>query len=161
MPDTTADQGHEDFVEPSRDEIPKISADHVRAMESTDDDAAWVIAGMHHVVVHTIGRKSGKEHKVALPYWSDADGNRVVVASFAGAPQHPSWYLNLADREANPEIRIRVQGGVFWADAQVLDGDEYTRTWAGLTGDRPYYDDYQSRTDRRIPLVRLVELRPA
>jgi len=160
MPDDTASQGHEDFVEPSRDEIPKISADHVKAMESTDDDAAWLIAGMHHVVVHTIGRKSGKEHKVALPFWSDGDGHRVVVASFAGAPQHPSWYLNLADKEANPEVRIRVQGGLFWADAQILDGDEYTATWAGLTADRPYYDDYQTRTDRRIPLVRLVELRP-
>ena len=34
-------------------------------------------------------------------------------------------------------------------------------TWQGLTVDRPWYDDYQSRTDRRIPLVRLVELRPA
>ncbi len=161
MPDETPSQGHDEFVEPSRDEIPKISADHVKAMESTDDDAAWVIAGMHHVVVHTLGRKSAKEHKVALPFWSDPDGHRVVVASFAGAPQHPSWYLNLADKSANPEIRIRVQRGVFWADAQVLDGDEYADTWAGLTADRPYYDDYQTRTDRRIPLVRLVELRPA
>lgn len=161
MPDETSSQGHDAFVEPSRDEIPKISADHVKAMESTDDDAAWVIAAMHHVVVHTIGRKSGKEHRVALPFWSDADGHRVVVASFAGAPQHPAWYLNLADREANPEVRIRVQGGLFWADAQILDGDEYTESWAGLTADRPYYDDYQTRTDRRIPLVRLVELRPA
>lgn len=161
MPDETPSQGHEEFVEPSRDEIPKISADHVKAMESTDDDAAWVIAGMHHVVVHTLGRKSAKEHKVALPFWSDPGGHRVVVASFAGAPQHPSWYLNLADKSANPEIRIRVQRGVFWADAQVLDGDEYADTWAGLTTDRPYYDDYQTRTDRRIPLVRLVELRPA
>lgn len=159
MPDES--QGHEQFVEPSRDEIPKISADHVQAMESTDDDAAWVIAGMHHVVVRTIGRKSGNEHKVALPFWRDAEGHRVVVASFAGAPDHPAWYLNLADRAANPEIRIRVQHGLFWADAQVLDGDEYTDTWAGLTADRPYYDDYQTRTDRRIPLVRLVELRPA
>ncbi|MFO7589690.1 MAG: nitroreductase/quinone reductase family protein [Acidimicrobiia bacterium] len=159
MPDES--QGHEQFVEPSRDEIPKISADHVQAMESTDDDAAWVIAGMHHVVVRTIGRKSGNEHKVALPFWRDAEGHRVVVASFAGAPDHPAWYLNLADRDANPEIRIRVQDGLFWADARVLDGDEYTDTWAGLTADRPYYDDYQRRTDRRIPLVRLVELRPA
>lgn len=159
MPDES--QGHDEFVEPSRDEIPKISADHVKAMESTDDDAAWVIAGMHHVVVHTLGRKSGNEHKVALPFWRDPDDHRVVVASFAGAPQHPSWYLNLADKDANPEIRIRVQSGLFWADAQILDGDEYSGTWAGLTADRPYYDDYQMRTDRRIPLVRLVELRPA
>ena len=36
MPDDTPSQGHDDFVEPTRDEIPKISADHVKAMESTD-----------------------------------------------------------------------------------------------------------------------------
>lgn len=160
MPDESTSQGHEDFVEPSRDEIPKISADHVKAMESTDDDAAWVIAAMHHVVIHTIGRKSGKEHKVALPFWSDPDGHMVVVASFAGAPQHPSWYLNLADRDANPEVRIRIQAGERWADAQILEGDDYTTTWAALTADRGYYNDYQTRTDRTIPLVRLVELRP-
>ena len=59
-------------------------------MESSDADEAWCIAGMHHVILHTIGRKSGNEHKVALPYWVDRDGNRVVVASFSGAPEHPS-----------------------------------------------------------------------
>ncbi len=161
MPDDETGQGHDEFVEPTRDEIVKISADHVAAMETTDDDGAWIIAGMHHVVIHTVGRKSGKEHKVALPYWSDADGHRVVVASFAGAPQHPSWYLNLEDRSANPEIRIRVQDGEFWSDAQVLDGDDYTATWDALTADRAYYNDYQTRTERRIPLVRLVEQRRA
>ena len=76
-------------------------------------------------------------------------------------PTHPSWYLNLADRDANPEVKIRVQRGVFWADAQVLDGADYAETWTALNADRPWYDDYQSRTDRQIPLVRLVELRPA
>ena len=50
---------------------------------------------------------------------------------------------------------------MFWADPQVLDGGDYAETWTGLTADRPWYDDYQSRTDRQIPLVRLVELRPA
>lgn len=153
-------QENEEFVEPSRDEIPKISRDHVAAMEQSDDDAVWVLAGMNHVVLRTIGRKSGDEHKVALPFWADPDGERVVVASFAGAPQHPSWYLNLSDRDANPEVRVRVQGREFWADAQVLDAEDYERTWAGLNADRPYYDDYQTRTDRRIPLVRLVETRP-
>jgi deazaflavin-dependent oxidoreductase (nitroreductase family) len=154
-------QTNDAFVEPSRDEIPGISKQHVAAMESSDADEIWVLAGMHHVVLRTIGRKSGNEHKVALPYWLDPDGARVVVASFSGAPQHPSWYLNLTDREKNPEVLVRVQHGSFWADAQVLDGEDYERTWAGLTADRAYYNDYQTRTDRRIPLVRLVELRPA
>ena len=144
-------QENEPFVEPPRDEIPGISRQHVAAMEASDDDAIWVIAGMHHVVLQTIGRKSGKPHKVALPYWVDPEGYMVVVASFSGAPQHPAWYLNLADREANPEILCRVQGSSFWADAQILDGADYDQTWKGLNDDRPYYNDYQSRTEPPHP----------
>jgi deazaflavin-dependent oxidoreductase (nitroreductase family) len=154
-------QQNEEFVEPSRDEIPAISRGHVAAMEATDDDAAWVIAGMHHVVLRTIGRRSGNEHKVALPFWADSNGQPIVVGSFSGAPQHPSWYLNLADREANPEVLVRRQHQLYWSKPEILDGDEYAAVWAGLTADREYYNDYQSRTDRRLPLVRLSVSRPA
>jgi deazaflavin-dependent oxidoreductase (nitroreductase family) len=154
-------QGHEEFVEPTRDEIPAISRQHVAGMESSDADQVWEIAGMWHVLVHTVGRKSGRLHKVALPYWQDPEGHRVVVGSFSGAPSHPAWYLNLTDRTANPQVLIREQGRLYWADAQILEGEEYQRTWAGLTADRAYYNDYQSRTDRRLPLVRFVYQRDA
>lgn len=154
-------QQNEEFVEPTPEEIVQITKQHVAAMEATDDDAAWIHAGMNHVVLHTIGRKSGNEHKVALPFWMDDQGRRVVVGSWAGSATHPHWYLNLADRTANPEVRIRVQGAVLWADAEILDGDEYDRTWAALTADRAYYNDYQSRTERRLPLIRFHEKRPA
>ena len=97
-------QKSEPFEEPPREEIPGISRGHVADMESSDADEVWCIAGMHHVVLHTIGRKSGNEHKVALPFWLDEQGNRVIVASFSGAPDHPAWYLNLSDRDANPEV---------------------------------------------------------
>jgi deazaflavin-dependent oxidoreductase (nitroreductase family) len=130
-------------------------------MESSDADEAWVWANMHHVLVHTVGRRSGRVHKVALPFWWDDNRHRVVVASFAGAEQHPAWYLNLTDRSANPEVKVRVQSGLWWMDAQVLDGEDYDKTWAALTADRPHYADYQTKTARRIPLVRLVEKRPA
>jgi deazaflavin-dependent oxidoreductase (nitroreductase family) len=146
---------------PSLEEIPVITKMHVQALESSDDDAVWVQANMHHVLLHTVGRKSGNEHKIALPFWRDSDGNRIVVASFAGAPGHPSWYLNLADRTANPEVKVRVQGGAFWSDHQILDGDDYDTTWAQLVEDRAWYQNYQGKTERRIPLVRLPETRPA
>jgi deazaflavin-dependent oxidoreductase (nitroreductase family) len=154
-------QRSSEFTTPSRDEIVGISAKHVAMMETSDADDVWIWVNMHHVLVHTIGRRTGKEHKVALPFWSDPDGHRVVVASFAGSDQDPAWFLNLADKSANPEVKIRVQGGLFWADAQVLDGDEYDATWAALIADRPHYEDYKTKTDRKIPLVRLVERRPA
>jgi deazaflavin-dependent oxidoreductase (nitroreductase family) len=146
---------------PSHDEIPKISKMHVQAMEMTDSDEVWVQAGMHHVLVHTVGRKSGTVHKVALPTWRDPNGHRIVVASYAGATAHPSWYLNLRDREANPEVRCRVQGREFWSVPEILHGDDYTTTWDLLCADRAWYNDYQGRTERRIPLVRLPETRSA
>ncbi|HSO96544.1 MAG TPA: nitroreductase/quinone reductase family protein [Acidimicrobiia bacterium] len=155
------DQRNEPFERPPREEIPAISRAHVAAQESSDDDVLWVAAGMHHVILVTTGRRSGREHKVTLPYWLDANGDRIVVASFAGAPQHPAWYLNLADPDANPEILCKVQGRQFWSRPETLEGVDYETTWAALTADRPYYNDYQSETPRRIPLVRLRETRPA
>jgi deazaflavin-dependent oxidoreductase (nitroreductase family) len=154
-------QRSSEFGTPSRDEIVGISAQHVAMMEASDSDGAWVWVNMHHVLLHTVGRKSGNVHKVALPYWLDADGTRIVVASFAGAEKDPAWFLNLADKRANPEVKIRVQGGLFWAEAKILTGAEYDATWAALIADRPHYDDYRAKTSRQIPLVRLVELREA
>jgi deazaflavin-dependent oxidoreductase (nitroreductase family) len=153
-------QRSSDFTTPDRTKIPAISASHVAMMESSDDDSVWIWVNMHHVLLRTIGRRSGNEHKVALPFWRDASGQRVVVASFSGAPKDPAWYLNLADRSANPEVYVRVQGGAYWSVPDILEGDEYDATWQALIADRPHYADYQAHTERRIPLVRLPETRP-
>lgn len=147
----------EEFVTPSRDEIPTISRQHVQGLEATDDDSVWIAGGMNHVLIHTVGRRSGNLHKVALPFWVDGDGHRIVVASFAGAPKNPAWFTNLSDRTANPQLLVRVQGATYWSDQQVLDGTDYTDTWAALTAERPFYRDYQANCGRRIPLVRLPE----
>jgi len=146
---------------PSHDEIPVISKQHVQAMEQTDLEEVWVQAGMHHVLLRTIGRKSGNEHKVALPIWRDENGHPIVVASYAGAPKHPSWFVNLSDRSANPEVLCRFRDRSYWSTPDILDGEDYEKTWAALVADRAWYADYQARTDRRIPLVRLAEGRPA
>ena len=68
---------------------------------------------MHYVILHTVGRKSAKHHKVALPFWRDADGHRIVIALYAASPTHPAWYLNLLDRDANPDVYVKVQGGEY------------------------------------------------
>jgi deazaflavin-dependent oxidoreductase (nitroreductase family) len=155
-------QATQDFSTPTPEQIVKISAKHVALMETSDADDTWIWVGMEHLLLRTIGRRSGTEHKVALPFWRDPGGDRVVVASFGGSPKHPAWFLNLSDRDANPEVLVRVQGGLFWSTPQVLDGDDYAATWAGLVADRPWYADYVAKAEgRRIPLVRLPETRPA
>ncbi|HEY2430870.1 MAG TPA: nitroreductase/quinone reductase family protein [Acidimicrobiales bacterium] len=149
------------WTTPSQDEIPVLSRAHVEAMEASDSDAIWNQVGMPHLLLRTIGRRSGREHKVALPTWRDPEGVRVVVASFAGAPSHPAWFVNLRDREANPEVWCKVREGAYWSVPEILSGAERDRVWALLTADRAWYDDYQARTARAIPLVRLPETRPA
>lgn len=149
------------FKTPSREEIVSISAKHVAMMETSDADDTWIWVGMEHLLLQTVGRRSGNAHKVALPFWRDSGGQRVVVASFGGAPTDPAWFLNVSDRTANPDVLVRVQGGQFRSEPEILGGDDYDRTWTGLVADRPWYDDYTVKAGgRRIPLVRLPESRP-
>jgi len=151
----------QNFQTPSLEDIPVISRADVERLEATADPGAWTRNGMDYVVLRTLGRRTGKETKVALPVWYDADDHRIVVASFAGAPRHPDWYLNLADRERNPEVLCKVAGRAYWSAQEILTGDDYRTVWDQLTADRAWYLDYQARTDRQIPLVRLPETRPA
>ena len=161
MPRMTTGQGFEDFDEPSRGDIPSVTRWQVGLMEASPAAEAWNGAGMSHCILHTVGRRSRRLHKVALPYWYDAQGHRIVCASFAGAPRNPAWFLNLVDRRGHPEVRVRTQQRSFWARVRVLEGAEYDRIWAAMVADRPFYADYQSRTTRKLPLVRLIEQRPA
>lgn len=157
-----ANQQNEPFDEPAFGDIAGVSKMHVGGMKVTDDDMVWIGAGMKQLMLRTVGRKSGNEHEVALPYWIDEDGERIVVASYAGNTSHPAWYLNLTDTGRNGEVFVKTQQAEFWAEPVVLSGDTRARVWSELVADRPFYADYQSRCpDRELPLVKLVEKRPA
>lgn len=154
-------QRNEPFDEPPREQIAARTREHIAAMEASAADEVWFVAGMHHLILGTVGRRSGRPQKAALPYWLDAAGRPIVVASWAGSPKHPAWYLNLSDRAKNPEVLVRTQRESYWAHARELAGDDYRATWGALVEDRPFYVDYQSRTTRKLPLIRLEKRRPA
>ena len=161
-----SDQKSEPFDTPPRADIPEITRGHVAAMEASSDgepEQVWVMFNMSHLLLRTIGRRSGRVHKVALPYWLDASQRPVVVGSYAGAEKHPAWYLNLRDRDKNknPELYVKTRSEAYWAQAQILEGEAYSNIWSQMVEDRPYYEDYQSRTDRKLPLIRLIKNRPA
>ncbi|HEY3607462.1 MAG TPA: nitroreductase/quinone reductase family protein, partial [Pseudonocardiaceae bacterium] len=65
-------------------------------------------------------------------------------------PNHPAWYLNLA---ANPDVRIQVKDEEFAARARVVDGDERAKLWSLMAEVWPDYDNYQTKTDREIPVI--------
>ncbi len=50
--------------------------------------------GMAVLILHTIGRKTGKPRVNPVMYMED-DENYVVTASNNGGDKHPAWFLNL------------------------------------------------------------------
>ena len=130
-------------------------AEHTkRYVESGGKDGHEWRPGVPTLLLTTTGRKSGVRRRTALIYGRDND-RYVVVASKGGSPEHPSWYLNLA---ANPDVEIQVMDDVVQARAETAEGAERTRLWAIMRGTWPAYDDYQTKTDREIPVVILTPL---
>lgn len=148
----------EQYDTPPYEEIPGITRSHLAYLESTNEESAWLMAGMKSIILRTIGRKSGKVHKVVLPYWEDEGGHRIITASYAGGPVNPGWYHNLADREANPKVWIKERELEAFVRADVLEGAEHERIWTALVEDRPNYREYLENSVReKLPLIRLVE----
>ncbi|WP_328998097.1 nitroreductase family deazaflavin-dependent oxidoreductase [Kribbella sp. NBC_00709] len=109
--------------------------------------------GFDALILRTIGRKSGEERTTPVGWFPGADGSRLIVASAAGAPGNPAWYYNLA---ANPEVRIDVDGETIEVRAEQLHGAERAEAWDLITAASPRFAEYQVKTDRELPVIKLV-----
>jgi len=97
----------------------------------------------------TTGRKSGPPR--ISPLYFLRDGDRVVVAaSRGGSDRNPMWYGNL---KANPKVQVQIKSEVLDLTARDANEEERARYWPQLVQMYPTYEDYQSWTDRVIPLV--------
>ena len=69
---------------------------------------------------------------------------------------HPVWYLDLT---ASPEVTLQDGANVYEMAAREADGDERER-WLALAVDAwPAYAEYQTKTERHIPVVVLEHTR--
>ncbi len=128
-----------------------VAAKQVRLYEESGGRKGTVLNGAPCVILWTRGRTSGKVRK--SPVIRVTDGERyAVLGSMGGAPEHPNWYRNLV---ADP--RVSLQDGPDLRDyaARTLEGAEREEWWARATEAWPAYDEYQSRTERVIPVVLL------
>lgn len=100
------------------------------------------------VLLTMTGAKSGKQRYVPLMR-VEHDGRYVIVASKGGAPAHPSWYFNL---KANPEVRLQDGEEVRTLRARELEGAEREQWWQRAVEAYPPYAEYQTKTDRQIPV---------
>jgi proline iminopeptidase len=127
------------------------------ALYHSDPEAAHEFAFGDPKVVYpaclltTKGRKTGNLIDAPLIYAKDG-ANVILVASLGGAPQNPSWYENLA---VNPEATVQIKRDKWAVRARTVEGPERERLWKIAAGVFPPYNDYQARTERRIPVVLL------
>lgn len=107
-------------------------------------------AGMPVVMLTTTGNKSGKPRTSMLTS-PVQDGDRIVlVASNGGDDRNPAWLLNL---RANPAVEVTMDGTTRAMTARVASTDEKAELWPRVVAAHKGYANYQTRTDRDIPLV--------
>lgn len=116
--------------------------------ERTNGAEGGTLDGMPVVILTSRGARTGKIRKTPLMR-VEHEGAYAVVASMGGAPRHPVWYHNL---KAHPQVQLQ-DGPTTWdMHAREVTGAEKQRWWARSVAAFPPYADYQTKTDREIPV---------
>ena len=103
------------------------------------------------LLLTTTGAKSGLARTSPVVHTNDGD-DVIIIASKAGAPSHPDWYRNLT---ANPTVTVELPGDTYQAEAIEATGEERDRLYAAQAEQMPNFAEYETLTDRKIPVIRL------
>ncbi|WP_028477553.1 nitroreductase family deazaflavin-dependent oxidoreductase [Nocardia sp. CNY236] len=125
---------------------------HAEEYENSGGTRATTMHDRPIVLLTSKGARTGKLRKTPLIRVEHA-GEYAVVASMAGAPKHPVWYYNV---KAEPHVELR--DGPVNKDytAREVFGEEKTLWWTRAVAVLPDYADYQTKTDRQIPVFVLT-----
>jgi deazaflavin-dependent oxidoreductase (nitroreductase family) len=104
------------------------------------------------LLLHTIGRKSGKAYITPLSYYRDGD-RYLIVASNWGKEDPPDWYRNLIQ---HPHTSIQVKNTVLQVEVCQAEGQEYHQLWQVVTSHNSQYLEYQKNMTRRLPIMILI-----
>jgi len=114
------------------------------------------IWGINGLILTTVGAKSGAERTTPVGWWPGPDGSWLIVAAANGGARNPAWYHNIA---AHPDkVQIEVDGRKIAVTAEQLHGGERAKAWRQIAAATPRFAQYQDKTDRELPVIRLVPL---
>jgi F420H(2)-dependent quinone reductase len=122
--------------------------DQVEEYEGSGGTSGTTLRGVPVVVLTSLGASSGKLRKHPVMR-VEHDGSYAAVASKGGAPENPAWYRNLVDHPL-----VELQDGTRKGDftARELTGEERALWWDRAVQVWPDYAEYQTKTDRQIPV---------
>ena len=110
----------------------------------------WEAFGMPVMKLTTTGRKTGLPRSVMLTSPHQIGDSLVLVASKGGSDTHPEWFLNLVE---NPSVIVDTRSGQREMTAHVVHSESRDQLWDEVTEKFRNYGQYQSKTDRLIPLI--------
>lgn len=126
--------------------------DQAEKYEATDGAEANTIVGKPIIVMTSVGAKTGLLRKTALMR-VEHDGEYAVVGSLGGAPKHPVWVHNI---RKHPHVELQDGPDKRDYDVRELAGDERELWWERSVEAYPPYAEYQTKTDRIIPVFLLT-----
>jgi deazaflavin-dependent oxidoreductase (nitroreductase family) len=110
--------------------------------------------GMPVILVTTRGARSGELRTTPVMSFPEGDSAWLVVASFGGSVKHPAWFINMARHP--DDTWVEADGSRVKVTPISLTGEERERAWESITTKSPRFVEYQQKTDREIPVVRLT-----
>jgi deazaflavin-dependent oxidoreductase (nitroreductase family) len=125
-----------------------FTAFHRRLLRSSGGRIGGGARGVAVILVTTRGRRSGTLRTVPLGAIRDEDA-WIVIASNAGHDPMPAWALNM---RADPAVTVEWHGAGSPFHAHEAGADEAAKLWPKVLDAYPGYADYQTRTERAIPL---------
>ena len=103
------------------------------------------------LILHSIGAKSGEPRVNPLAYFKDGQ-DYLIVASYQGSAANPPWFHNLV---ANPQVTIEVGSSEQPVEAVVVAEPDRTALYNMIAAQAPAFAEYQTKTTRAIPIIRL------
>jgi deazaflavin-dependent oxidoreductase (nitroreductase family) len=128
--------------------------EHADQIMETGTTEGAEMKGKPLILLTTVGAKTGKVRKTPLMR-VEHDGEYAIVASLGGSPKHPVWYHNV---KAHPRVELQDGPVNREYEAREVFGAEKAAWWARAVAAWPDYADYQTKTDRQIPVFVLTPI---
>jgi deazaflavin-dependent oxidoreductase (nitroreductase family) len=134
--------------------IDKLNQAVVKEFRANQGKVGGAMEGMPIILLTMTGAKTGRT--LIRPLCYSRDGDRIVIiASYGGAPKNPPWYHNLVK---NPVVTVEVGAEKYKARAAQVSGAERDRLFAAQAKLMPFFNDYQQKTKRSIPVLTLTRV---
>ncbi len=125
-----------------------------RWMSTQHRRKGYTFMGMDVLFLTTIGRRTDQRRETPVAWFPDGDNAWLIVASAGGSAHNPAWYHNIA---AHPDqVWIELPRRRLQVLPEQLEGARREERWKRIVQAQPRYAKYQDKTDRLLPLIRLV-----